>query len=374
MAKPLPYLVLFVLTGFLAINTSYAEVPEITGKPTIDKPQLLEWPLDRPITDPEEYLKTDLSEPTANNINDLHANISKCDDINVILSTAGNYHMALRDLWYDHYLPNNSELIGNWFYTTSPPISPDQIEKEMLTFGNIRLACRPIVAVGPAGLMKSLKDKNFIDDDADIKVIKNQGNVILVKKGNPKNIKTIWDLGRKDIKVVTSNPDTEKGSFGNYSSSIYNIALNDPNKPASWTAERLFNSIFNSHKKFDNNHFRHPNKSKHRERVKWLAGKRIHHREVPWSIAYGQADTGLMFYHLALYMVKIFPDKFDIVPLGGTVNKPEPVVGNKQATLFIARINGELTTEQHMAREALIDAYNSSEFDSILKSHGLLRP
>lgn len=303
MAKPYTNIALF-FTVLLTTNTSFAGVPEITGRPTIDKPQLLEWPLDRPITDPKEYLKTDLSEPTANNINDLHANISKCDDINIVLSTAGNYHMALRELWYDHYLPNNSDLIGNWFYTTSPPISPDQIEKEMLTFGNIRLECRPIIAVGPQGLMNSLKKKKFIDEDADIKVIKNQGNVILVKKGNPKNIKTIWDLGRKDIKVVTSNPDTETGSFGNYSSSIYNIALNDNDKPAGWTAERLFNSIFNSEKQFNEHPSKHKNQSNHRKHIKWLAGKRIHHREVPWSIAYGQADAGLIFYHLALYMGK----------------------------------------------------------------------
>ena len=370
MAKPLTLISIYIL--FLTTSTAYADVPEISGSYTIDKPQLLEWPLDRPITDPK-YLKTDLSEPTANNINDLHANISKCDDINVVLSTAGNYHMALRELWYEHYLPNNSELIGNWFYTTSPPISPDQIELKMLTFGNIRLECRPIIAVGPRPLMETLAGKNFLESDP-IAVIKNQGNVILVKKDNPKKIKTIWDLGRKDIKVVTSNPDTENGSFTNYSDSIYNIALNDPNKPANWTAERLFNSIFNSEKQFRNHPNKHENKSNHRKQTKWLAGKRIHHREVPWSIAYGQADAGLIFYHLALYMVKTFPDKFDIVPLGGTVDNPEPVAGNKQATLFIAPINGELTTEQRMARDALINAYQSSKFEEILIKHGLLTP
>lgn len=169
MAKPFSYITSSISILFLTLSTSYADIPEIIGKPTIDKPQLLEWPLDRPIIDPTEYLKTDLSEPTANNINDLHANISKCDDINVILSTAGNYHMAL-------------------------------------------------------------------------------------------------------------------------------------------------------------------------------------------------------------YMVRTFPDKFDIIPLGGTVDNPEPVAGNKQATLFIATIKGELTTEQYMARDALIEAYQSSEFKDILIKHGLLRP
>ena len=367
MAKPLTHVALLGLISLLAINTSYAEVPEISGSPTIDKPQLLEWPLDIPTEVP------DLSEPTANNINDLHARISKCDDINVVLSTAGNYHMALRDLWYDHFLEDNKEIISNWFYTTSPPISPEQIKNKALTFGNVRLNCLPIIAVGPQGLMTALAKENFLEGDP-IAVIKNQGNVILVKKGNPKKIKTIWDLGRKDIKVVTSNPETEKGSFSNYRDSIYNIALNDPNKPANWTAERLFNSIFNSNEKFDKQYFNHANNSEHRNKVKWLAGKRIHHREVPWSIVYGQADAGLIFYHLALYMVRTFPDKFDIVPLGGTVEYPQPVAGNKQATLFIAKIKGDFTSNQNLAGEELINSYTSNVFDVILEKHGLLRP
>ncbi|MCW8901109.1 MAG: substrate-binding domain-containing protein [Gammaproteobacteria bacterium] len=367
MAKPLQLVALSIFTIVLTMNTSYAEVPIITGSPTIDKPKLLEWPLDIDATDPN------LSEPTANNINDLHARISKCDDINVVLSTAGNYHMALRDLWYDHFLPNNTEIIRNWFYTTSPPISPEQIQNLTLTFGNVRLECRPIIAVGPTGLMTTLTDLKLIEGDP-IPVIKNHGNVILVKKGNPKNIKTIWDLGRKNVKVVTSNPYTEKGSFSNYRDSIYNIALNDPNKPANWTAEGLFNAIFNSTEKFNKHSLGHSSKQGAINQVKWLSGQRIHHREVPWSIAYGQADAGLIFYHLALYMVRTFPDKFDIVPLGGTVENPEPVSGNKEATLFVAKIKGELNNDQYLSREELINAYTSAEFDLILARHGLLRP
>lgn len=367
MAKPLQLFAFSIFTIALTINTSYAEVPAITGSPTIDKPPLLEWPLDIDATDP------DLSEPTANNINDLHARISKCDDINVVLSTAGNYHMALRDLWYDYFLPRNKDIIRNWFYTTSPPISPEQIQNLTLTFGNVRLECRPIIAVGPKGLMDTLAKLNVIEGDP-IPVIKNQGNVILVKKGNPKKIKSIWDLGRKDIKVVTSNPYTEKGSFSNYRDSIFNIALNDADKPANWTAERLFNAVFNSTEKYNKHNYMHTHKPKHRNRIKWLSGKRIHHREVPWSIAYGQADAGLIFYHLALYMVRTFPDKFDIVPLGGTVENPQPLDGNKQATMFITRIKGELNNDQYQSREALINAYTSSEFDLILNNHGLLRP
>lgn len=343
----------------------FVPAPPIEGAPLIDAPQLLDWPLDIPASGP------DLSEPTSNRIFDLHARISNCEDVNVVLSTAGNYHMALRDLWYDYFLPQNADLLKNWFYTTSPPIAPEQIQANSVMFGNVRLECRPLVAVGPIGIMDRLQELQFTEGDP-IPVIRNYGNVILVKKGNPRHIRSIWDLGRPDVRVVTSNPYTEEGSFGNYRDSIYNIARHDKSAPAGWDADRLFDAIFNNgplDKRQDKKSL--PNKNAH---VKWLAGKRIHHREVPWSIAYGQADAGLLFYHLALYMVRTFPDKFDIVPLGGSVDFPEPVRGNRVATLYIVRINGNLNADQYQARERLIEAYQSADFDSILMYHGLRRP
>jgi len=345
-------------------NASLSQIPAITGSPEIDTPRLLEWPLDIPATSP------DLSEPTSNRIFDLHAHVSNCEDTNIVLSTSGNYHMALRDLWYDYYLPKTQNLVRNWYYTTSPPISAEQIQNKTLTFGNLRLECTPSLAVGPVGLMNNLKSLNIIEGEP-IPVIRNFGNVILVKKGNPKNIRNIWDLRRPNIRVVTSNPDTEPGSFGNYMQSVFDIANNDPDKPYGWTAEMLFNSIFNGGRPGYWKHFWHHKRHKHN---KWLTGKRIHHREVPWSLAYGDADAGLMFYHLALYMVRTFPDLYDIVPLGGTVDMPEPVPGNRVATLFVARVAGNFNADQIQAREELIGAYLSEYFDRILQNHGLRRP
>src|SRR5271169_1619619 len=66
------------------------QVPEITGVPVIDSPRILNWPTDGGNQEPS------LGEPTANLVNDLHAEINQCD---MVLTTAGNYHMALKDLW-----------------------------------------------------------------------------------------------------------------------------------------------------------------------------------------------------------------------------------------------------------------------------------
>ena len=326
------------------------QIPPITGVPVIDTPKILDWPADGGNQEPS------LSEPTANLINDLHGEINQCD---MILTTAGNYHMALKELW-DLYLTKflaGGSLL-NWFYTTSPPVAKQQIENGLVRFGNVTLRCRPQIAVGPKGLINSLVDAGFTTGDA-VPISTTRGNVLLVKKGNPKKIFTIWDLGRNDIRVVTPNPLTEPGSFTLYANSVYGIARNDRTPPPGMSAEGLFNAIFNGSGS---------------DVEKWLAGKRIHHREIPWSVVYGKADAAVIFYHLALHAVTTFPDLFEIVPLGGTPTAPKPMPGNLTETLFAIIIKSNWSEKQLNAAERLMVLFQSDEFNSILKRHGLDRP
>ena len=346
-----PVSVFFITLFALAcMNAHAAGPPPITGSPAIERPRLLAWPKDLVNITPN------LTERTANRTYDLHASFGECD---VVLSTAGNYHMALRDLWHDVFLPVYAAHLNiqNWFYTTSPPIAPDQITNRNVMTGNFRSRCIPQVAVGPQSLMDTLISLGYTDGEP-VPIIRNRGNVLLVKKGNPKVIKSVWDLGRRDVRVVTSHPTREPGSFGNYSNSIYTIALNDTPWPTGWTPDKLFNAIFNNTA----------------VAKKWLSGRRIHHREVPYSLAFGRADAGLMFYHLALHAVRTFPNKFDIVPLGGTVDAPQPLPGNKVGTLYAVRIKGNWNAKQDAAADELMHALTSVEFDAILAKHGLDRP
>jgi hypothetical protein len=334
--------------------------PAIIGDPVVDSPlNLLSWPQDVPNTVP------DLTEPTANRLNDLHARFSDCD---FALSSAGNYHMALRELWYDVFLPNYTSDLGlkNWFYITSPPITLNQIKNKSVVFGNVSLTCRPQVAVGPPAFITQLTAAGYTTG-APVPVFHSRGNVLLVKKGNPKYIQSVWDLRRPDVSVVTPNPSTEKSTFDNYSQSIYSIAANDDqNAPGGWDAVRLFNAIFNASVPNEDLGVPHV-------RNKWFIGTKIHHREVPWSIAYGQADAGVLFYHLALNAVQNFPDLFEIVPLGGTADDPQPLPGNRISTHQAIRINGAWTPLQQTAADRFIDALNSSEFTRILTKYGLTR-
>lgn len=348
-----------LIAGLALLCTLGAQAaPKISGSPHIvTPPTLLDWPNDFDGVSPY------LTEPTSNRLADLHGAVGDCD---IVLSTAGNYHMALRELWQVYLKQYAKDLnIRTWYYTTSPPISPPQIANKTVQFGNLNMNCVPQVAVGPKKLIEKLQKQGVVEGEP-VKIIKNQGNVILVKKGNPKHINNVWDLGREDVTLVTPNPKMEAGSFGNFSGSIYNVAKNDPNPPAGMTAEKLFDSIFNRDQKGCGN----PGKNK----CSWVSGKRIMHREQPWAVASGNADAGFIFYHLALYFTRTFPDKFEIVPVGGTAAEPKPAKGNKVGVLSAVRIKGNWSKNQLAAREKLMEALQSAEFTEILHKHGINRP
>lgn len=336
-------MVALVMAG--GIESAGADLPPIAGKGTVDAPELLAWPVD--VSVPREV---DLSEPTANTVTDLHAYLSQCD---LVVSTAGNYHMAFREAWAK-YLGEHPE-IKNAFYTTSPPIAYDQLKQGQMTIGNVRSTCRPGIVVAPARMMDRLQ-KDGLLEDAPRPLYASRGNVILVKKGNPKGIESIWDLGRADVRVVFPHPKFEKGSFENYAETLYEVAKQDAKAPQGSDADKLFAGVFSD------------------TSGKFLTGSRIHHREVPWSIAYGRADAGIIMYQLARYAVANFPQQFDIVPLGGSVEDPRPVAGNKVGVHFIALVRGEWTKEQSRARQGFMDLLLSEEFTRVLKSHGLDRP
>jgi len=75
-----------------------------------------------------------------------------------------------------------------------------------------------------------------------------------------------------------------------------------------------------------------------------------------------------------LYIVQTFPDKFDIVPLGGTISDPQPLKGTIIDTRFVVRIKGDWTPRQIEVREKLIQTLLSDDFTKILEKRGMRRP
>ena len=329
-----------------ALTAGASDMPKITGTPVIDHPAILEWPNDSGLVTPN------LNDPAANTLNDFHGNITSCD---LVLSTEGNYHPALHDIWPKFLAKFKSAPLQNWFYTTSPPIVEDQIKNKIVQFGNLYSSCKPSLAVASKPVIDKLVEAGLAEGQA-IPLYQDRGDVILVKSGNPKRIKTVWDLGRPDVAVVTPNPDLEQSALIGYAQNIFNIAVHDLHPPKGMDAEkRIFNGT-------------------NANRKKWLAGPRIHHRDVPWSIAYGQADAGVILYHLGRYTAETFPDKLEIVPLGGSVADPKPLPGTKTGVGYLVRLKGDWTPGQKQARDILIDTLLSDDFTQALMQRGLQRP
>jgi len=203
------YLYLFglvvVASTVFGLN-AWAEMPKITGKPVIDTPQLLDWPTDRGMVAPN------LNDPTSNTLLDVHGIISSCD---LVLSTEGNYHPALRDIWPIFLAKFKDRPLHNCLYTTSPPIIVEQIKNETLEVGNLYFTCMPSAAVASGVVMDKLVHAGYADGPIYL-LYQDRGAVILVKKSNPKRIRSVWDLGRKGVRLVTPNPQLEPGAFENY--------------------------------------------------------------------------------------------------------------------------------------------------------------
>ncbi len=338
-----------VALSAMASASTLAAMPAITGTPVVDTPKLLQWPTDQGIKKPN------LDDPTADSLWDFHGTIDTCD---VVLSTEGNYHMALHDIWPKYLAKLQGDPLHNAFYTTSPPVVIPQLKNGVVQFGNLYATCMPSVAVASKRVIDKLVAAGVTDGPA-YPIYQDRGEVILVKHGNPKNIHTVWDLGRKNVRLVTPNFKLEPGAFDTYAEAIYNIARLDPHPPKGWTAERLINVLFNG--------------ASH-DQDKWLEGARIHHRDEPWSVAYGKADAAVFLYHLGLFTKQTFPDTFDLVPLGGTVANPQPLPGTKVGVREVVALKGSWNAKQLKARDELTSILRGSEFTEILQKHGLSRP
>jgi len=335
-------LVLFAVAQFACA------APAITGKQIKLDSNILNWQKNIPATIPN-------LEGGANLINDLNIRLNRC---HLFISTNGNWNMVMSEFINTEFMPDHPYLAmyGNIGWTTSPPVSVAHTRDGQLTIGNIKIGCMPSVAVGPKKVIDKLESSGVTVGDR-VAIIKNQGNVLLVRKGNPENIFSVWDIGRPGIRLVTSDLDTEAGSGGNYSNTIYNIAVAQRGVPAATT---LFNRIYNNDTVNDGDPM-------------YMAWGPIMHRGVPQAIKNGDAQVAVVFYHLALQYTRQFPDDFEIIPLGGTVSQPDPLPGNKIAKFFIIQIANIDRINAYYADE-FIDAVQDDDFTEILLKHGLVRP
>lgn len=219
----------------------------------------------------------------------------------------GNHHMALKEC-LECFLEQNSNLSGIFYATTPPAPIVSMFRNNGLKLGNLIIRVTPHVFISPPDIIKCLAREELIQ--AYQPLVRNQGCVLLVKKNNPRNIQTVLDLNKEGIRLFLSSPETEKSSYQSYYRTLKSLSGLDAFPDDLISSGRV------------------------------MFGRRIHHREAPQAVASGNADAAVVFYHLGLRYIRIFPDVFDIIPLGGSVEKPDPLPGNEIGTTCIGIAGG----------------------------------
>ena len=257
-----------------------------------------------------------------------------------VLFSDGNHHMALAECLQRFLLRHPAA--QDVFYATTPPgVLLQWLEAGALHLGNLCLNLVPQVIISPPAVLDRLVQAGRIR--AHVPYMRSRGNVLLVCKGNPLGIHGIEDLLRSKARLFISNPATESASYQVYADTLKALAHRS-GSPFDWLD--------------------HAPGVQSNERV--VYGEGIHHREAPQALADGRADVALVYYHLALRYVRIFPERFEFIPVGGAPEHPEP--GNRVSDVHLAVV-GDGGAWGEALRESLL----GSETSEIYARHGLRR-
>ena len=310
-----------------------------------------------------------LTQPYYNAVYDVHSTAT-ASGFDLIFSTNGNWHSALRRLLAEKYFPDYPQVQNDYLITTSPPISVAQMQTGLVKVANVLYReAQPHVVVAPGRVLDTLQANGFLIGER-TNVIRTYGNVILKRRGDPR-YREFWDLRRVRPGRFASSDPAEGGSYNNYRNSVLNIALNNPRRPG-FSDERVQKEAARLQARlFDE------------EGVVTIGAPM--HRSTPHVIATGQADAGLFFLHLAVTAMRENPGVFTAVYLANgeatETDDPDvlalgqdPLVGNQVPTFGVSRTTTSVDTDQAEAREAFISALQSPEFTQILIDVGLRRP
>ncbi len=205
--------------------------------------------------------------PGVDNVPDLFGDIN---DPQLVVFFAGNQFMCIDELIgaFKKAHPRYTRVFAE---TLPPGILAKQIETGSLTMGNLRITLKPDVYT--AGKSRIDVMTPLFSDTAAYAYNK---LAIMVQKGNPKNIKGLKDLGRKEVQVVMPNPEFE--GIGKRIEAAYVKA----------GGEALKQVIM---------------EDKVKDGSTWLT--QIHHRQTPMQILYGKSDAGPVWYSEAYYQTML---------------------------------------------------------------------
>ena len=197
---------------------------------------------------------------------DIHG-LEYLDEAELILFMAGNQFMVMDELLQTFKEEYGIERI---FYETLPPGLLLKQILEGAKFKDVELPRIPDVYSSVSeDNMRILKEKGYIDDYF---VYLHNRIVLMVRKGNPKGIKSIFDLARED--VVVSHPNPENEDIGKYIVQMYlEVGGEELRRKVMEEKAKRGSTIFTT----------------------------VHHRETPERILNGKADAGWVWATEVIY-------------------------------------------------------------------------
>ena len=291
---------------------------------------MLSWPEERARQSQEN--EPSWSQPGSNICLDFHGDPKRAQ---LVVFSDGNHHMALAEC-LQRFLLENPDVEDIFYVTTPPGVLVQALKGGGLQLGNLSLTVNPDIFISPPDVLDPLVTGGYMRKHAPF--MKSRGNALLVRKGNPKVIRSIADLARKQVRLFLSNPDTERASYRIYADSLKALARKRGITPDFLDTGRV------------------------------VYGERIHHREAPQALADGRADVAMVYYHLALRYTRVFPDLFELVPISGTADNLQPEPENIAGYIHVGRVGdgGEWGS-------ALLEFLQSDAVTEIYERHGLSR-
>jgi len=304
-------------------------------------PNLLNWPLEATcLSDTNQRW----AQPESNICLDFHGDPIKAG---LVVFSDGNHHMAL-EACLQTFRQQHPEVVDIFYATTPPGVIVNLLSHGQLVLGNLTLSRQPNVFISPIGVMDRLQSDGYIPSHRVF--MQSRGNVLLVRKDNPKSIHGIADLLREDVRLFISNPVTEKASFEVYEETLLGLAEEDRACEGKISREVIKNLLSGSTGRL-------------------IMGKHIHHREAPQCLFDDQADVAVVYYHLALRYTRIFPEYFEIVPLSGLKDEPEYSKKNICTTYHVG-----LVADGGEWGKPFLDYMFSDAVTQFYAEHGLQRP
>lgn len=308
---------------------------------------LLNWPLEA--TCPSEPGQR-WAQPESNICLDFHGDPITAG---LVVFSDGNHHMALEACLQTFRL-QHPEVVDIFYATTPPGVIVKLLTSGQLLLGNLTLSRLPNIFISPPGIMDRLQADNYVPSHQVF--MQSRGNVMLVRKGNPKAVHGIADLLREDVRLFISNPITEKASYEVYEQSLLGLA-----EEYGVSQESVKDLLGGSS-------------------ARLVTGKRIHHREAPQYLFDDRADVAFVYYHLALRYTRIFPEHFEIVPVNTSSNTKETTGSGLKGEPDYSENN--LCTDYHIGLvgdggewgKTFLDYMFSDAVTRRYVEHGLQRP